>query len=79
MSIDDEAAIRRRYREAFANLPWVQREIFWLHRLEGLSYPEIAWLLRVNEHYVERQLAKALYKICKQMEGMPLHWWERWF
>jgi RNA polymerase sigma factor (sigma-70 family) len=76
---EDDAELGRRYQAAFANLPRIQREIFQLHRLEGLSYAEVAWLLRVSERYVERQMAKAIYKLAKQMDGHPLSWWERWF
>jgi len=75
---DLDPQMRRRYRQAFANLPWVQREIFRLHAVENLSYPEIALLLRTNIRTVERQLAKALYKIGRQIDGEPLRWWERW-
>jgi len=76
---DLDPEMRRRYRQAFANLPWVQREIFRLHAVENLSYPEIALLLGTNIRTVERQLAKALYKIGKQIDGESLRWWERWF
>ncbi len=64
--------MRRKYLEAIANLPWVQREIFKLHAIEQLSYPEIALLLGTNVRTIERQLAKALYKIGKQVDGEPL-------
>jgi RNA polymerase sigma-70 factor (ECF subfamily) len=76
---NDNAELRRRYQAAFANLPCIQREVFQLHRIEGLTYAEIAWLMRVSERYVERQMAKAIYKLAKQMEGHPLKRWERWF
>jgi RNA polymerase sigma-70 factor (ECF subfamily) len=76
---DDNLEVQRRYRAAFAKLPWVQREVFQLHRLDGLSYAEIAWLLRVRKRFVERQMAKAIYKLSKQMDGHRLHWWERLF
>jgi RNA polymerase sigma factor (sigma-70 family) len=69
----------RRYRAAFDNLPWVQREIFRLHAVEDYSYAEIAFLLRTNVRTVERQMAKAIYKIAKQVDGHGLSWWERWF
>jgi RNA polymerase sigma factor (sigma-70 family) len=69
----------RTYRAAFDNLPWVQREIFRLHAVEDYSYEEIAFLLRTNVLTVERQMARAIYKLSKQMEGHPLSWWERWF
>lgn len=71
--------LRRRLEAALANLPWIQREVFRLHRLEDLSYAEIAWLLRVSEHCVERQMANAIHKLAKQMDGERLSWWERWF
>jgi hypothetical protein len=35
--------------------------------------------MKVNERYVERQMARAITKLCKQMDGEPLSWWERWF
>lgn len=76
---EDDADLRRRYQAAFDNLPWVQREVFRLHAAEDYSYTEIAHLLRVNERFVERQLAKALWKISKQLDGEKLSWWERWF
>jgi len=69
----------RKYRAAFENLPWVQREVFRLHAVEDYSFAEIAFLLRTNVRTVERQMAKAIYKIAKQIDGDPLSWWERWF
>lgn len=76
---EDDADLRRRYRAAFANLPWMQREIFRMHRLEGLAYREIAWLLNVSERCVERQMSRAITKIAKQMDGQKLSWRERLF
>jgi len=75
--IDHEA--RQRFEQAFASLPWLQREMFKLHAVDGYSYSEIAWLLRTRERTVERQMAKAIYKLAKQMEGHALSWWERWY
>jgi RNA polymerase sigma factor (sigma-70 family) len=70
---------RRNLQDAIANLPWIQREMYRLHAVEAYSYSEIAWLLRTSELTVERQMARAIYKLSKQMEGHPLRWWERWF
>jgi RNA polymerase sigma factor (sigma-70 family) len=78
MSDHDSEALRK-VEEALANLPWIQREVFRLHAVDAYSYAEIAWLLRTNERTVERQMARAIYKLSKQMEGHPLSWWERWF
>jgi len=77
MEVDVDPETARRFREAFLKLPLVQQEIFRLHRLENLSFAEIAWLLKVSEGFVERQLAKAILKIAKQMDGAKLSWWER--
>jgi RNA polymerase sigma factor (sigma-70 family) len=76
---DHDPQARRKLEEALANLPRIQREVFRLHAVDSYSFSEIAWLLRINEQTVERQLAKAICKLSKQMEGHPLRWWERWF
>jgi RNA polymerase sigma factor (sigma-70 family) len=79
MMSDHNNEARRDLENALANLPWVQREVFRLHAVEAYSYAEIAWLLRTNERTVEHQMARAIYKLSKQMEGHPLSWSERWF
>jgi len=75
--LDEET--RRKYRAAIAKLPWLQREVFELSRLEDLSYAEIGVLMGLSPRYIERQFAKALYKIGKQIDGERLSWWERLF
>jgi RNA polymerase sigma-70 factor (ECF subfamily) len=70
---------RIKYRAAIKNLPWLQREVFELSRFDDLSYAEIAVLLGLSPRYVERQFAKAIYKIGKQVDGEKLSWWERLF
>jgi DNA-directed RNA polymerase specialized sigma24 family protein len=70
---------RRKYLVAISNLPWLQREIFELSRFEDLSCAEIGVLMGLSPRYIERQFAKALYKIGKQIDGEKLSWWERWF
>lgn len=79
MMSEHDPETRRRFQMAFGNLPWVQREVFKLHAAEGYSYAEIALLMGTNVTTVEHQLAKALYKITKQMKGQKLSWRERWF
>jgi len=69
----------RRLEHAVRNLPKLQREVFLAHRLGGLSYGEIAYLTGLSVRYVEQQMAKAIYKLAKQMDGQKLRWWERWF
>lgn len=79
MSGDVDPGVRRRFKRVFANLPWLQREIFRLHCLEHLSYAEIGWLMGLSTRSVERQMARALYKLTRQMDGHKLSWRERWF
>ena len=51
------------------------------HRHEGqaASYAEIADYAGLSVRQVERHMARAIHKFCKQMDGHPLSWWERWF
>jgi RNA polymerase sigma-70 factor (ECF subfamily) len=79
MSNDLDAELRRRYRDAVDALPRKQREVFLAHRLDNMSYDEIARRGGMTVRQVERQVATAMYKLVKQMEGEPLSWWERWF
>lgn len=69
----------RRLEQAVLNLPKRQREIFFACRLDDMSYHEIADRTGLTVRQVERQIAKAIYKITKQMDGVPLRWWERLF
>ena len=77
MSDHPDHEMQCRYRAAISNLPWLQREVFELSRFEDLSYAEIGVLMGLSPRYVERQFAKALYKIGKQIDGEELSWWER--
>ena len=65
--------------EAMRNIPKLQREIFLAHRLDGLSYAEIARRTGLTVKQVERALAKAIYKLSQQLDGRRLSWWERRF
>jgi RNA polymerase sigma-70 factor (ECF subfamily) len=79
MSDNVDADLLRRLEEAVASMPRKQREIFLAHRLDEMSYAEIARRTGLTVRQVERQMARAIYKLCKQMDGHPLSWWERWF
>jgi RNA polymerase sigma-70 factor (ECF subfamily) len=79
MSDKVDADFIRRLTEAVAAMPAKQREIFLAHRVDAMSYAEIARRRGITVREVERQMARAMYKLCKQMEGEPLSWWERWF
>ena len=67
-----------RLEKAAENLPPLQLEIFLAHRLDGLSCAEIARRTGLSGRAVERQLARALWKIDRHLAGRPLRWWHRW-
>jgi RNA polymerase sigma-70 factor (ECF subfamily) len=69
----------RRIEAAMMNLPRRQREIFMAHRVHNMSYSDIAERTGLTARQVERYIAKAIYKLAKQMDGRKLSWWERRF
>jgi RNA polymerase sigma-70 factor (ECF subfamily) len=69
----------RRMEEAMMNIPRRQRDIFIAHRVHGMSYGEIGDRTGLTVRQVERQMARAIYKLAKQMDGEKLSWSERWF
>lgn len=60
---------RTQYRAAVDALPERMREVFLLHRTEGLSYKEIAGRLGISTRTVEWHIAEALIRIAKGLEG----------
>jgi RNA polymerase sigma-70 factor (ECF subfamily) len=79
MSDTPDPDLLRRMEAATINLPRMQREIFLAHRVHDLPYDEIARRTGLTLRQVERQMARAIYKLGKQMDGRKLSWWERWF
>lgn len=71
--------LRKRYRAAFAALPRFTQKIFWAHRIDDLSYPEIAKRYGIGIREVERQIARAIYRIDRALNEQPPRgrWW-RW-
>jgi RNA polymerase sigma-70 factor (ECF subfamily) len=68
----------RRLEMAVARLPRRQRDILLAIRLDDLGYEEIGGRFGLTSRQVERQFARALYKVSRQMAGERLRWWERW-
>jgi RNA polymerase sigma factor (sigma-70 family) len=60
--------MRRRYREAVEALPPRSREVFVLHRVEGLGYKEIATRLGIGIRTVEWHVGEALLRIGRDLE-----------
>jgi RNA polymerase sigma-70 factor (ECF subfamily) len=79
MSDTADPELLRRLEEAMLNMPKMQREIFMAHRLDGMSYGEIARRTGLTAGQVERHMARAIYKLDKQLHDGKLSWWERWF
>ena len=79
MSDTPDPDFLRRIEEAILNIPKLQREIFMAHRLDDMPYQEIARRTGLTVGQIERHMARALYKLAKQMDGRKLSWWERWF
>lgn len=62
------AQMRDRYREVVASLPARMREVFVLHRVEELSYKEIAARLDISVRTVEWHIAEAIVRISKGLD-----------
>jgi RNA polymerase sigma-70 factor (ECF subfamily) len=56
------------YRAAVAALPERMREVFLLHRAEGLGYKEIAAKLGISTRTVEWHVAEAIVRIGRSLE-----------
>lgn len=61
--------MRDRYREIVASLPTRMREVFILHRIDGLSYREIALRLDISVRTVEWHIAEAIVRISRGLDG----------
>lgn len=66
-----------RLERAIANLPYLQREIFLAHRVDGLNYSQIACWKNLTRRMVQKLMARAIVNIDRQLEGHALRWWQR--
>lgn len=55
-----------------ANLPERQKQVYLLHREEGLTYPEIAKQLGISKNTVENHMVKALKYLRQNMDNSLL-------
>lgn len=58
-----------RMQEAMQQLPQRCREVYLLHRIEGMTYPEIARRSGVSAKAVEKNISRALRLLRKQFEA----------
>lgn len=61
--------MRRRYRDVVESLPPRMREVFVLHRIEELSYKQIATRLDISVRTVEWHIAEAIVRISRGLDA----------
>jgi len=66
---DDDSILRNELIKAIERLKPKNKEIFKLHRLEGLTYQEIADHLGISKRTVEDNMARALLKLRNDLQG----------
>ena len=60
------------------SMPRITREIFMAHRLDNYSYAHITKVTGLSVRQVERQMAKAIYQLCRHLDGDERTAWQRW-
>jgi RNA polymerase sigma-70 factor (ECF subfamily) len=74
---DPDPELLKKLERAMLKLPRSTREIFLAHRLDDMSYQEIADRTGLTVRQVERHMARAIYRLSKEVYDGPLRWWER--
>ena len=70
---------RERMEGALLRLPRFTRKVFLAHRVDDLSYSEIAARTGVSVQRVEREIARALVGLDRALTESPrTGWWRRW-
>lgn len=67
-----------RLENAVASLRSIDREVFLAHRLDGLTYAEIAARTGRTERDIEKRIARAIGEIDRHMTGRPVRRWRIW-
>lgn len=67
----------KRLEIAVLRLPRTTRGIFLAHLFEDMSYQEIADRRGLTPREVERHVARAIYRLSRDIERGPIRWWER--
>ena len=68
-----------RLQRRLRRLPRFTRDVFLAHRIDGLSYAEIAALTGVTTKRIEREIARAIAALMRESirERPILSWWRR--
>lgn len=75
----NDPELLKKLERAMLRLPRTTREVFLAHRLDDMSYQEIADRAGVSVREVERHMARAILAIDRSLNGPAVRWWERWF
>jgi RNA polymerase sigma-70 factor (ECF subfamily) len=78
MSDEVDTELLHKLETAVANLTRAQQVVFLAHCCDRLSYKEIAFVTGLSVRQVEGQMARAIAKIAKQLDGEKLIWRDRW-
>ena len=73
----DDAEILARLERAMRTMRRHTREDFLAHRLHDMPYREIAERTGLTLRQVERHMAKAICRLCRELDEEPRRWWER--
>jgi RNA polymerase sigma factor (sigma-70 family) len=78
LKTEPDASEIARIEDAVRRLPRLQREIFLAVRLDDLSYAEIAERTGLSVARVERQFARSMYNLMRNLDDPCRRWWRRW-
>ena len=70
---------REKLEAAFAKVPPFTRSVLLAHRLDDLSYTEIATITGFSVRRIEREMARAIVAIDRALSEQPRRrkWWRR--
>ena len=75
--LQPDPELLKKLEQAMLKLPRTTREVFLAHRLDDMSYKEIAGRTGLSVKQVERHMARAIYRLSKEVCDEPVRWWER--
>ncbi len=68
----EDAELQNWFKNLLDKLPEKRREIFEMHRLEGLSYQEIASKMNISENTVDTQIRRTLNLFREEIKKLKL-------
>ena len=77
MADNPDPELLKKMERAMLKLPRSTREIFLAHRLDNMSYQEIADRTGLSVRQVERHMAKAICQLCRELDDELRRWWQR--